>query len=191
MAQAEIVNPRGGDVDPAETAEWLESLAVRARDARGPSACSYLLTRARRDGLSATASNCRSRPPRPTSTRSRPISQPRLPRQSRDRTPHQEHHPLERDGDGRARQPRPSTASAATSRPTPRPPRCTKWPSTTSSAAAATITPATRSISKATPRPACTPARFSKAGSTEAATGQLPPRAAAAAAACRPIRIRG
>ena len=26
MAQAEIVNPRGGDVDPAETAEWLESL---------------------------------------------------------------------------------------------------------------------------------------------------------------------
>ena len=53
--------------------------------------------------------------------------QPPYPGQSRNRTPHQKHHPLERDGDGRARQPRTATASAGTFRPTPRPPRCTKW----------------------------------------------------------------
>ena len=60
-----------------------------------------------------------------------------LSRQPRDRAAHQEHHPLERDGDGRAGQPRRRRASAATSRRTPRRPRCTKWPSTTSSAAEA------------------------------------------------------
>ena len=86
-------------------------------------------------------------------------------RQPRDRAPHQEPRPLERDGDGRPGQPASTTASAATSRPSPRRRRCTKSASTTSSAARATTATATSSTSRATPRPASTRARSSKAGS--------------------------
>ncbi len=43
MAQAEIVNPRGGDVDPAETAEWLESLQY-VLSTKGPERVRYLLS---------------------------------------------------------------------------------------------------------------------------------------------------
>ena len=57
------------------------------------------------------------------------------------------------------------TASAATSRPSPRRPRSTKSASTTSSAARARRRRRHRSISRATPRPASTRARSSKAGS--------------------------
>ena len=52
------------------------------------------------------------------------------------------YHPLERDGDGREGQPRCTADSAATSPPTPRPRRCTKWRSTISSAAATAAAPA-------------------------------------------------
>ena len=86
------------------------------------------------------------------------------PRQPGDRAPHQEPRPLERDGDGRARQPAVGRASAATSRPTPRRRRSTRSASTTSSAARSTTATATSSTSRATPRPASTRARFSKAG---------------------------
>ena len=86
------------------------------------------------------------------------------PRQPGDRAPHQEHHPLERDGDGRARQPRCRTGSAGTSRPTPRPRRSTKWASTTSSAARGRTATATSSTSRATRRPASTRARSSRGG---------------------------
>jgi hypothetical protein len=64
-----------------------------------------------------------------TSTPSRPRPS-RLPRQSRNRTPHQEHHPLERHGDGRAKANKRfendgvgghiSTFASS-------PPRCMKW----------------------------------------------------------------
>ena len=63
-----------------------------------------------------------------------------LSRQSRDRTPHQEPHSLERHGHGRAGQQASTTASAGTSPPSPRRPRSTKSASTTSSAARATTT---------------------------------------------------
>ncbi len=54
-------------------------------------------------------------------------------------------------------------ASAVTSRPTPRPRRSTRSPSTTSSTARASTTTATRSTSRATPHRASTPAPFSRA----------------------------
>ena len=44
MAQAEIVNTRdGGDIDPAETAEWLESLRY-VLETKGPERVRYLLS---------------------------------------------------------------------------------------------------------------------------------------------------
>ena len=50
-------------------------------------------------------------------------------------------------------------ASAGTSPPTPPRPACTRWASTTSSAARTTASPGTRCSSRATPRRASTPAR--------------------------------
>ncbi len=55
------------------------------------------------------------------------------------------------------------TGSAGTSPPTPRPPRCTRWASTTSSAAARTTATPTSFTSRGMPRRGSTPARFSKA----------------------------
>ncbi|HEY1599726.1 MAG TPA: pyruvate dehydrogenase (acetyl-transferring), homodimeric type [Pirellulales bacterium] len=43
MAQAEIVNSHGGDTDPAETAEWLESLKY-VLETKGPERVRYLLS---------------------------------------------------------------------------------------------------------------------------------------------------
>ena len=77
------------------------------------------------------------------------------------------------------------TASAGTFPPLPRRPRCTKSPSIISSTARGTTTRATRSTSRGTPRPACTPGRFSKAGSTEAAPGSISARSWPKAAGCR------
>ena len=59
-----------------------------------------------------------------------------------------------------------ASASAATSRPTPRRRRSTRSASTTSSAASRTPAAATRSSSRATPPPASTRAPSSRAGST-------------------------
>ncbi len=56
--------------------------------------------------------------------------------------------------------------------------------------AARAASAATWSTSRATPRPASTPAPSSKAGLSGAA-GELPPRAGSRAAACRPIRTPG
>ena len=100
-------------------------------------------------------------------------------RQQRDRAPHQEPRPLERHGDGGQGQPRLATASAATSRPTPRRRRSTRSASTTSSAARTTSRAATSSTSRATPRRACTRARSSKGRLSTAAARELPPRAEA------------
>ena len=159
--------------------------------ARARSACSSCSRRSKRRRF-ATASSCRSRRPRRTSTRSRADKQPPLSRQARARAADQELHPLERDGDGHAGQPRLSPASAGTSRRIASSAKLYEVASTTSSAAAArAATTATRFISRATRRPACTRGRFSKAGSPKQNLDQLPPRAAAEAAGCRRIRIPG
>ena len=81
------------------------------------------------------------------------------------RAPHQEHRALERRGDGRARPTRPKKASAVTSRRLRRRRRSTKSASTISSAVTTAATP-TSSSSRVTRRPASTPARISRAGST-------------------------
>ena len=107
MAQVESVNTRDGDVDPAETAEWLESLQY-VLETKGPDRVRYLLSDARtrtayRQGVQLPFS---SNTPYINTDPGR--SAAGLSRQSRDRTAHQKLHPLERHGDGRARQSRSS-----------------------------------------------------------------------------------
>ena len=99
--------------------------------------------------------------------------------QPRDRAPHQEPGPLERDGDGRRAPTASKTASAATSRPSPRRPRSTKSASTTSSAAATTATKATSSTSRATRSPGIYARAFLEGRLSQRAARELPPRAAA------------
>ena len=72
-----------------------------------------------------------------------------------------------------------STASAVTSRPTRRRPRCTRSASTTSSAARATAATATRCSSRATPRRASTRVRSSKAASPRSSSTTSGARSAA------------
>ncbi len=43
MAQAETLKTQGGDIDPAETAEWLESLQY-VLETKGPERVKYLLS---------------------------------------------------------------------------------------------------------------------------------------------------
>ncbi len=76
MANAKSADVRpaiANDPDPTETAEWLESLDY-VLEIQGPRARPAAPHGARRDGPSATASSCRSRPPRRTSTPFRPTS---------------------------------------------------------------------------------------------------------------------
>ena len=126
----------GEDLDRDETEEWLESLEDVVAEA-GPERAQYLLKKLLERGyergvhLPFTANT-------PYINTIPRAQQPALSGRPRDRAPHQEPGPLERHGDGRARQQAPRGASAATSRPTPRPPRSTRSASTTSSAAAAT-----------------------------------------------------
>ena len=112
-----------------------------------------------------------------------------VPRRRGHRAPHPRVHPLERGGDGRPRRTTASTASAVTSRRTRRRPRSTRSASTTSSAARATAASATRSSSRATPRPASTPARSSRAASPRSSSTASGARSTAAG--CRPTRTRG
>ena len=79
--------------------------------------------------------------------------------------PHQEPDPLERHGHGGATRTSTTPASAATSPPTRRSPRCSKSASTISFTPAMATSPAISSISRATPRPASTRAPSSKAAS--------------------------
>ncbi len=74
----EVRSPIPNDADPIETNEWLESLDY-VLEHKGPERVQELLTAARRSCPSATAWNCRSPRPRPTSTRSRPTSSRRIP----------------------------------------------------------------------------------------------------------------
>ncbi len=181
-------SPIPNDVDPAETAEWLESLDY-VLESKGPGARAAVARGARRGGAFATASSCRSPPPRRTSTRSRATSSRAYPGNRE----------LERriksfirwnamamvtraNRDFAGIGGHISTfASSAT---------LYEVASTTSSAAAArAATTATRFTSKATPRPACTARAFLEGRLTEQNLDQLPPRVAAEAAGCRPIRI--
>ena len=107
MADTELAkhtSPIPDDVDPAETAEWLESLDY-VLERKGPERARQLLEAleeaAIRNGveLPFTANT-------PYINTIPADKQPRYPGQPRDRTPHQELHPLERDGDGHAGQPR-------------------------------------------------------------------------------------
>ena len=138
------------DVDPQETAEWLESLEAVLRT-QGPERAQFLL-----DALHG---------PGPGRGYRRPVQHPHavrehhpegtgspVSRRPRARAQDQERRPLERDGDGAPGRTRPPT-SAGTSRPSRRPPRSTRSASTTSSAAAREHSPATSSSSRATPAP--------------------------------------
>ena len=150
------------EIEALETREWLESLDYVLQSG-GPARVSRLLRElsdhARRNGV--TQPFTANTPYINTISADRSAA---VPRQPRDRAPHQEPGPLERAGDGRQGQQGSRTASAVTSRRSPRPPRSTKSASTTSSRARATTTTATSSTSRDTPRRASTRARSSKAG---------------------------
>ena len=100
----EVPSPEAIDIDPAETEEWLESLRY-VLESKGPQRATYLLAK-----LNETAHQAGVELPFSATTpyvntiRSRKTAA--VPGQSRNGTPHQKHHPLERDGDGRAGQPR-------------------------------------------------------------------------------------
>ena len=177
------------DDDPVETREWLDALDSRPPDARrGP------------DALPADAAQeqgQRRRRPHPLHRqhalhqhhpRRRPAA---LPRQPRHRTPPQKPRPLERHGHGRPGQQerrhhrRPHrhlrlVGHALRSRLQPLLPRARTIP-----------TAPTRSTSRATPRPASTPAPSSKAGSAKSKLHHFRQELAEPAAACRRTRTRG
>ena len=100
-----IKTPIPNDVDPAETAEWLESLDY-VLESKGPERVGQIISAleetANRYGVelpfTATTPYVNTIPRRQAAP---------LPRQSRTGTPHQELRPLERDGDGHPREPRP------------------------------------------------------------------------------------
>ena len=166
MAQAETAkhsSPIPNDVDPAETAEWLESLDY-VLESKGPERVSHLLT-----ALEQAAYRHGVELPFTATT-------PYINTIPADKQPP---YPGNREIERRIKSIIRWNAMAMVVRANKRHPRhrrahlhlclvrhaCTKWRSIISSAAAAkATTPATRSTSRATPRPACTPARFSKAG---------------------------
>ena len=91
------------DIDAEETREWLEALdAVLRND--GADRARFLLERAGRAGAAASARRRRSAARRRTSTRSRVDQEPPYPGDPSDRAAHPHADPLERDGDGGARQ---------------------------------------------------------------------------------------
>jgi hypothetical protein len=107
MAQAKVEpvhSPIPGDVDPSETAEWLESLDY-VLESKGPERVQQLLSAlegsAHRNGIDLpfTATT----PYVNTIPRDR---QPQYPGQTRPRAPDQKHRSLECDGDGHAGEPR-------------------------------------------------------------------------------------
>ena len=187
MAQAETI-PLETDLDPAETAEWLESLQY-VLETKGPERVRYLLS-----VLDETAYRPGGRTPlrhqHPLHQHHSRRSAAAIPGQPRDRAADQEHHPLERDGHGRRGPTTSITASAGIFRRTPRPPRCTKSPSTISSAARATTTRATSFISRGTPRRAFTPG-LSRRPADRSSNSRTSGRNWPPGAGCRAIRTRG
>ena len=97
-------SPIPNDVDPAETAEWLESLDY-VLERKGPERVQQLLTaldEARDPQRRRAAVHRHHAVPQHDPARQAAA----LSRQPRAGAAHQELHPLERDGDGHARQPR-------------------------------------------------------------------------------------
>ena len=162
MAQAEIVNSQGGDTDPAETAEWLESLRY-VLETKGPDRVRYLLSAlddtAYRHGVEMPFS----------------VNTPYINTIPADRQPV---YPGNREIERRIKSIIRWNAMAMVVRANKRPSghrrayfdirlgrhAVRSRRSTISSAAAP---PATRSISRGTPRRAFTPGPFSKGGSSE------------------------
>ena len=150
------------DIDPAETAEWLESLDAVVDNA-GPQPGALPDAEPAAAGPREAGRRARACAAPTTSTRSRPRASRGSPATS---TSSAGSAPTSA-GTRRSWCTGPSgpaSGSAATSRPTPRRRACTRSASTTSSAARTTPAAATRSSSRATPPPACTPARSSRAG---------------------------
>ena len=189
MAQAETIPSRADDSDPLETAEWLESLRS-VLESQGPERVSFLLgelsAAAHRDGVETAVHGHHAvyqHHPRGQAAA--------VPRQPRDRAPHQEHHPLERHGHGRPGQPRPRRHRRAHLHVRLGGHAVRSRASTTSSTARATTTRATRSTFRVTPRRACTRGRFSRAGFGAKAPGELSPGVGGRRRAVAAIRIPG
>ena len=165
MAQADTIPSRADDSDPLETAEWLESLRSVLEN-QGPERVSFLLHElseaAHREGVELPFT----------------ATTPYINTIPADKQPP---YPGNRELERRIKSIIRWNAMAMVTRAnqahdgigghisTYRLGRhaCTKWPSTTSSAARATTTRATRFTSRGTPRRASTPGRFWKAGSTK------------------------
>ena len=123
---------RHDDGSADNTRAWVDSFdeVIAADPRRGQFLLERLVERARERGMAAPYSANT-----PYVNTIPAAAQPAYPGDRRHRTAHQEHHPLERHGDGGARQQGVVRASAATSPPTPPAPRSTRSASTTSSAA--------------------------------------------------------
>ena len=97
---AELSGTAPPDIDPVETAEWLESLEY-ILESRGPERAAFLIqtlrNRAQQEGVELPPSTVT-----PYINTIPADKQPAYAGKSRDRTPHQEHHSVERDGDGGA-----------------------------------------------------------------------------------------
>ena len=174
------------DIDPTETAEWLDSLdaVIDGRGVAGPLPARPAHGAGPRAGR-RRAGDGHHRLHQHDPARAGAV----VPGRRGPRAPH----PRLRSAGTRWRwstaRTTASTASAATSRRTRRRPRSTTSASTTSSAARATAASATRSSSRATPRPASTRARSSRAASPRSSsTGS---GARSTAAGCRATRTRG
>ena len=125
------LNERVVDLDPQETAEWVEALD-QVIDEAGPDRAAYLLER-----LGERARDQRRRAahsPQHAVRQHHPARRrSAVSRRPRHGAAHQEPDPLERHGHGGAAEQIRRTASAATFPPTPRWPRCWRWDSTISS----------------------------------------------------------
>ncbi len=149
------------DIDPAETDDWLD-LARPGRRAGGRDPGPVPHLQAAQAGPPAPG-RAAAADPDPLHQHDQPGAGAVLPGRRGDGAADPPAHPLERGGDGPAREQPVRRASAATSRRTPPRRRCTRSASTTSSAARTARAAATRSSTRATPPRASTPGRSSRA----------------------------
>ena len=149
------------DIDPSETQEWLDSLD-QVVDDEGENRARFLVFK-----LLKRARQLRVGVPPLTQTRYintiSPEQEPFFPGDEGLEHRIRRHRPLERRGDGAAGEQRLLGHRRPPRRRTPRRPASTRSASTTSSGARTTV-PATRSSTRATPRPGCTRGRSSRAG---------------------------
>ena len=175
------------DIDPSETTEWLDSLdSVIDVPRPGPRP----LPAGPPHGAGPGAGRRRPRDGHHGLHQHDPTGAGALvPRRRGAREARPRRDPVERDGDGRPREP-----SLRRPRRAPLDVRVRRGPlrrraSTTSSTARATAASATRSSSRVTPHPASTPARSSRGASTRSSSTASAARSSAAG--CRATRTRG